>query len=122
MLARIDELHKIKETCLLSGGSEKIAKQHFKGELTHKINVHTILHHITKDQGVVQVDGDTVGQCLEQLVARFPGLKKVLFDSDGKLLNYIDVYVNGESSYPEESAKCLKNGDELHIELIIAGG
>ncbi len=86
------------------------------------VNIPTILHHLTNGQGVVQVDGDTVGQGLEQLVVRFPGIKKVLFDRDGKLLNYIDVHVNGESAYPEELAKSVKDGDELNIVLIIAGG
>jgi len=38
------------------------------------------------------------------------------------LLNYVDIYVNQESSYPEELAKPVKDGDELHITMIIAGG
>ena len=86
------------------------------------VNIPTILHHLTNGQGVIQVDGGTVGQCLEQLVVRLPGIKKALFDRDGKLLNHADVYVNGESAYPEELAKRVKDGDELHIVLIIAGG
>ena len=87
-----------------------------------RINIHPILHHFTNGQDVVQVNGSTVGQCLEQLVAQFPELKERLFDRDGKLLNHVDVYVNGESAYPEELAKPIKGGDELHIVLIITGG
>jgi molybdopterin converting factor small subunit len=45
----------------------------------------------------------------------------MLFDKSGNLLNYVDIYVNGESSYPEELAKPVKDGDEIHITLIIAG-
>jgi molybdopterin converting factor small subunit len=87
-----------------------------------KINIHPVLYHFTDDQDVVEVDGSTVGQCLEQLVARFPQIRRGLFGKDGKLLNYVDIYVNGESAYPEELAKPVKDGDELHLILMLAGG
>ena len=87
-----------------------------------KINISPILYHFTNGLDVVQVNGSTVGQCLEELVAQFPEIKRLLFNKDGKLLNHVDVYVNGESAYPEELAKPVKDGDELHIILIITGG
>ena len=89
-----------------------------------KINIHPIFYHLTNDQTVVEVDGNakTVGQCLDQLVARFPEIEKGLFEKKGKLLNYVDIYVNGESAYPEELAKPVKDGDELYLVVIIAGG
>jgi len=87
-----------------------------------KINIHPFLHHLTNDQDVVEVNGSTVGQCLEQLVARFPELRQWLFGKDGNLTGLVDIYVNLESSYPEELAKPVKDGDELHIIIIIAGG
>ena len=68
------------------------------------------------------MNGSTVGQCLEQVVARFPELKQWLFEKDGKLNRLVEIYVNMESSYPEELAKPVKDGDELHIIIIISGG
>ena len=41
---------------------------------------------------------------------------------DGALLDYVTVYVNGESAYPEELARSVNDGDELYIERMIAGG
>ena len=90
--------------------------------MSFNVNIPAILHHLTNGLSVVQVDGDTIGQGLEQLVVRFPGINKVLFDVDGKLLNYIDVLVNGESAYPEDLARRVKDGDEIHLELMIVGG
>lgn len=87
-----------------------------------RINLHPNLLQFTNDQAIVEVNGSTVGECLDELVKQFPQIKRGLFDKDGKLLNYVDVYVNYESSYPEELAKPVKDGDELHITLIIAGG
>jgi sulfur-carrier protein len=87
-----------------------------------KINIHPFLSQHTNNQDVVEVNGSTVGQCLERLVARFPGLRPWLFEKDGKLNRLVEIYVNMESSYPEELAKPVKDGDELHIIVIISGG
>jgi len=87
-----------------------------------RINIHPNLHQFTNDQAIVEVNGSTVGQCLDNLVKQFPEIKRGLFGKDGKLLNYVDIYVNQESSYPEELAKPVKDRDELYIALIIAGG
>jgi len=87
-----------------------------------KIHIHPFLSQHTNNQDVVEVNGSTVGQCLEQVVARFPELKQWLFEKDGKLNRLVEIYVNMESSYPEELAKPVKDGDELHIIIIISGG
>ena len=86
------------------------------------INIHQSLRHLTNGKAIVEVDGNTVGSCLNNLVQQFPGIKPKLFDEKGKLLNYVDIYVNLESSYPKELAMPVKNGDKLSVTLIIAGG
>ena len=86
------------------------------------INIHQSLRNLTDGKAVVEVDGNTVGDCLNNLVQRFPGIKPKLFDKKGKLLNYVDIYVNLKSSYPEELAMPVKDGDKLSVTLIIAGG
>lgn len=87
-----------------------------------KINLHPILANLANNQDIVEVNGSTVGQCLDQLVARFPEFRYWLFGKDGSLNRTVDVYVNQESSYPEELAKPVKDGDELHIIIVISGG
>jgi molybdopterin converting factor small subunit len=87
-----------------------------------KINIPSYLSYLANDQDVVEVQGSTVGQCLKQLVDRFPGLRGWLFGKNGNLNKTVDVYVNMESAYPEELAKPVKDGDELHIIIVISGG
>jgi molybdopterin converting factor small subunit len=87
-----------------------------------KVNINPGLYQYTNNQRIAEVNGNTVGQCLNHLVKQFPGIEKGLFDKNGKLLNYVDIYVNGESAYPEELAKPVKDGDELHIVVTLAGG
>ena len=87
-----------------------------------KVNIHKTHRTYTDGLEVVEVVGRTVGDCLKDLVKQYPGMKEGLFDKKGKLLNVVEVYVNNESAYPEELAKSVKNGDEIQIILMLAGG
>jgi molybdopterin converting factor small subunit len=87
-----------------------------------KVNIHPVLRHMTDGQSVVEVKGSTVGQCLKQLVTQFPKIESAIFNKDGRLLSYVEIYVNHESSYPEELKKKVEAGDEIHIVLMLTGG
>lgn len=87
-----------------------------------RINIPVYWRHLTNNQAVVEVHGDTVGQCLDDLVRQFPKIRQGLFDKNGKLLNYVYIYVNLESSYPQELTKLVKHGDEISIIPMISGG
>ena len=76
----------------------------------------------TDNRKVVEVKGNTVGECLNDLVKRFPGTKKQFFSSEGNLFENISIYVNEETAYPEQLAKPVKDGDELNIVIVIGGG
>lgn len=87
-----------------------------------KVHIHQTYRHYTNGLEVVEVEGNTVRECLNQLVKQFPGIEKRLFDKEKKLLNAVEIYVNRESAYPDELAKPVNDGDEIHITLILAGG
>ena len=87
-----------------------------------KINIPTLLYQYANGQRVVEVNGSTVGECLNHLVKQFPNIKQELFDKEGKVHNYLDIYINGQSAFPEELIKPVRDGDELHIVLIVHGG
>ena len=87
-----------------------------------KINIHRTHRQFTNGLDIVEVDGNTVGACLDNLVRQFPDMEKVLFNKKGKLLNVIEIYVNLKSAYPNELTKQVSNGDDIHITLMLAGG
>ena len=87
-----------------------------------KIAIPSYLQSFANDTEVVEVNGSTVGECLEHLIKQFPDIGKMLFAQNGKLLIYVGIYINGEDIYPDELAKPVKDGDELHIIYIIGGG
>ena len=84
-----------------------------------KVDVGPFLSYTNK-QRIVKANGDTVGECLKHVEEQFPELE--LFDKDGNLLNYLGIYINGESAYPEELDKLVTDGDEIFIILMIDGG
>ena len=87
-----------------------------------KINIPHLFQSSTNGVKEARVNGNTVGECLKDLVMQFSQFEEQLFDKDGKLLKHIDVYINRESTYPEELTKPVNDGDEIHIVKLISGG
>ncbi len=86
------------------------------------VHIHTTHRQHTNGLEVVGVQGKTVGECLSQLIRQFPGMEKALFSKKDKLLNTVEIYVNHASAYPNELAKAVKDGDEIHLLVMLAGG
>ncbi len=87
-----------------------------------KVHIHASHRRFTNGLETVETEGSTVGECLKELVKAFPEMDKALFVGKDKLLNVVEVYVNHASAYPNELAKPVKAGDEIHLVLMLAGG
>ena len=87
-----------------------------------KINLHKTHRQYTNGQESVEVNGNDVGECLKELVKQYPNLENEIFDKKGKLLSVLEIYLNGASAYPDELAREVKNGDEIHLLVMLAGG
>jgi molybdopterin converting factor small subunit len=70
----------------------------------------------------VRVQGDTVGECLDDLVRKHPGAESLLFDSRGVLLKRVYVFVNAEGMFKADFAKPVGDGDELILAVLATGG
>ncbi len=87
-----------------------------------KLYIHKTHRQHTAGLETIEVDGGTVGDCLEALVNQYPGMGSILFKGAGKLNNLIEIYLNMESAYPDELKKPVQDGDEIHITLLLSGG
>jgi sulfur-carrier protein len=87
-----------------------------------KVHVHATHRQYTNGLEVVEVTGGTVGECLNHLIKQYPGMEKALFAKKDKLLNVVEVYVNHTSAHPNELVKPIKDGDEIHLIIMLAGG
>jgi len=86
------------------------------------VHIHTTHRPLTNGSKVVAVEGRTVGECLTSLTKQFPGMEKALFVNKGKLLNNVEVLLNHVSAYPDELVKPVKDGDEIYLIVMLAGG
>lgn len=87
-----------------------------------QIDIPLFLQGFTGDAKKANVSGNSIAECLEDFVRQFPATKELLFDRYGKLLKYLDVYVNGESSGPEQSNRNVNDGDRISFLYLIVGG
>jgi len=86
------------------------------------VSIHRTHREFTDGLDTVEVQGKNVGDCLDHLIRQFPGMAGALFDKKGKLLNAVEIYINQKSAYPDELAKPVKDGDDIYITLMLAGG
>lgn len=88
-----------------------------------KVLIPTPLRQFAEKKDSVEVGGATVGEVLGALTAQFPDLRKNLFNDEGKLRSFVNVYVNDEDiRYLSKDATAVADSDTVSIVPSIAGG
>jgi adenylyltransferase/sulfurtransferase len=91
--------------------------------MSNTIHIPTPLRPFTDKKESVEVNGKTVGELLADLTAKHDGLRKHLYADDGKLRNFVNVYLNDEDiRYLQREQTPVKPGDSLSIVPSVAGG
>ena len=87
------------------------------------IEIPSALKQYVNNQDEVEVDGSSVEEVLNSLCTQFTELKPNLFDEDGKVRNFINVYLNDDDiRYAEGMKSTVKDGDSIQIVPSISGG
>ena len=88
-----------------------------------KILIPTPLRPYAGKEGCIKLDARTVGEALDLLTGRYAELRKHLYSDDGRLRNFVNVYVNDEDIRSLQKEKTpLHEGDTISIIPSIAGG
>src|ERR1700722_15145444 len=88
-----------------------------------KILIPTPLRQFADKHDAVELNGSTVGEVLGALTSQFPDLRKQIFNDEGKLRSFVNVYLNDEDiRYLKKDATPVASGDTLSIVPSIAGG
>jgi adenylyltransferase/sulfurtransferase len=88
-----------------------------------KILIPTPLRPYTDKQDAVDASGATVGELLADLTRRHAGLKTHLYNEQGKLRSFVNVYVNDEDiRYLQKEQTPVNAGDTVSIIPSVAGG
>src|ERR1041385_4416855 len=91
--------------------------------MPNTIHIPTPLRPFTDKRESVEVSGATVGELLADLTKKYEGLRKHLYADDGRLRNFVNVYLNDEDiRYLQKEATPVKPGDALSIVPSVAGG
>src|SRR4051812_49037476 len=88
-----------------------------------KILIPTPLRPYTDKQDAVDASGATVGELLADLTRRHSGLKAHLYNEQGKLRSFVNVYVNDEDiRYLQKEQTPVAANDTVSIIPSVAGG
>jgi len=91
--------------------------------MPNTIHIPTPLRPFTDKHESVEVTGGTVGELLADLTTKHEGLRKHLYADDGRLRNFVNIYLNDEDiRYLQREKTPVKPGDELSIVPSVAGG
>lgn len=87
-----------------------------------KIKIPNSLQQKTDGESSIDVECDSIGECLETLVRRYPLLQGEILDTQGVLLLKWMVVVNERICRTSELPPPLKKGDVIVLAPVIAGG
>ena len=91
--------------------------------MTAIVRVPTQLRTLSGGEAEVKVDGSTVGEVLAGLDAQFPGFQGRLFDDDGKLRRFVNVFVADEDvRFMQGLDTPVADGQVVSIIPAVAGG
>ena len=88
-----------------------------------KVLIPTPLRQYAEKKDAIELHGSTVGEVLGALTTEFPDLRKQLFNDEGRLRSFVNVYLNDEDiRYLKKDATPVATGDTVSIVPSIAGG
>src|SRR5262245_55353477 len=88
-----------------------------------KVLIPTPLRPYTGQQAVVEIDGQNVGELLQNLIAQHADPRPHLYSADGKLRSFVNVYLNDEDiRYLKREQTPVEATDTISIVPSVAGG
>jgi len=88
-----------------------------------KVMIPTPLRPYTENKDTLEVEGQTIKELLDNMVSKYPQLKRHLFSDDGRLRSFINIYVNDEDiRYLDAEDTKVGENDIVSIIPAIAGG
>lgn len=81
------------------------------------------LRKLTEGKDVITLEAQTVKEAIEKLLATYPELEKRIKDENGKIREFLNIYVNNEDiRFMNNLETALKDGDQIVLLPAIAGG
>jgi molybdopterin synthase sulfur carrier subunit len=87
------------------------------------VRIPTPLRKLTQNQEIVEVEGTTIRDVINNLEQSYPGLKERICDDHNNIRRFVNVFINDEDiRFLQDAETAVKPGDEVSIVPAIAGG
>ncbi len=87
------------------------------------IKLPSVLRANANGERAIEVEAGTIGDAVQALVGRHPGLAEQLLTPEGELHRFVNVYLNGRDvRYLDGLATPVAERDEIRLLPAIAGG
>ncbi|MGI8424111.1 MAG: ubiquitin-like small modifier protein 1 [Chloroflexota bacterium] len=88
-----------------------------------KLRIPTPLRRLAGGVSELVLEGGTVGDVLAALERDHPGFKERLYDENGEIRRFVNIYVAGEDiRFLKGVETPVKEGEEISIVPAVAGG
>ena len=88
--------------------------------MTVRVRVAALLHEYTGGRDVVDAEGATVGEVMDDLDRRFPGVAFRVIDEQGRVRRHMHVFVGQETA--SDRATPVPAGAEMFVVGALSGG
>ena len=87
------------------------------------VYIPTPFRKLAGNQTYLQADGDTVGEVLDGLGAKYPALRHMIYNEADEIPGHVNIYVNNQEIHTLQGKDTpVADGDELAVIPAIAGG
>ncbi|WP_341231127.1 MoaD/ThiS family protein [Nocardioides salarius] len=87
------------------------------------VRIPTILRTYTGGESEVPASGATLGEVLDDLESRHPGIRSRILDDNGALRRFVNVYVgNDDVRFLDDLATPTPDGVQVSVIPAVAGG
>jgi MoaD family protein len=88
-----------------------------------RVKIPSLLQKLVGGAREVEARGSTIGQVMDDLESRYPGLKARLLEDTGAIQPFITIYLNDEDvRFMKELDTPVSDGDTVLILPAVAGG
>ncbi|MGH9377521.1 MAG: MoaD/ThiS family protein [Terriglobia bacterium] len=88
-----------------------------------KVMIPTPLRQYTERKDTIELEAVTVAEALQGLTAKYNGLRKHLYNEEGRLRSFVNIYLNDEDiRYLQKDKTPVNANDVISIVPSIAGG
>ena len=84
-----------------------------------KVHLDASLQRYADGNNEIEINADTVAECLNKVAAHFPELKPALFNNQGTIWNDLTIFLNNNLV---SRSQTIEDGSELFIIVPVEGG